>query len=91
MLSDFCIIVYNQYKMVVYNFRKIMAVPKGHDIIDIVLTRTQRKTPTVIHKSYSIQRIRKFYMRKLKFAQQTMHDRLTQILTDFPVLDVSLY
>lgn len=32
----------------------------------------------------------KFYMRKVKFTQQTLHDKLTQILTDFPVLDVRL-
>ena len=28
-------------------------------------------------------------MRKVKFTQQSYHDRLTQILTDFPKLDVS--
>lgn len=28
-------------------------------------------------------------MRKVKFTQQNYHDRLTQILTDFPKLDVS--
>lgn len=27
-------------------------------------------------------------MRKVKFTQQNYHDRLTQILTDFPKLDV---
>ncbi|RLN89302.1 hypothetical protein BBJ28_00011315, partial [Nothophytophthora sp. Chile5] len=36
-------------KMVVYNFKKIQTVPAASDFIDIVLTRTQRKTPTVIH------------------------------------------
>ena len=36
--------------MVVYNFKKIGTVPTGKDFIDIVLSRTQRKTPTVIHK-----------------------------------------
>lgn len=28
-------------------------------------------------------------MRKVKFTQQNYHDRLSQILTDFPKLDVS--
>ena len=60
------------------------------DFIDIVLSKTQRKTPTVIHKQYAIGRIRQFYMRKIKFAQQTFHDKLTQIITDFPKLEVSL-
>lgn len=50
---------------------------------------TQRKTPTITHTGYSIGRIRSFYMRKIKFAQQALHDRLAQILAEFPVLDVS--
>ncbi|MGH0136692.1 UNVERIFIED_CONTAM: hypothetical protein FKN15_066565, partial [Acipenser sinensis] len=57
------------------------------DFIDITLSKTQRKTPTVVHKHYQIHRIRHFYMRKVKFTQQSYHDRLTQILTDFPKLD----
>jgi nucleolar GTP-binding protein len=73
--------------MPIYNFKKIQVVPNGKDFVDIVLTRTQRKTPTVIHKHYPISQIRKFYMRKVKFTQQTIHDKLTQILTDFPMLD----
>ena len=60
------------------------------DFVDIVLSKTQRKTPTVIHKHYAIGRIRQFYIRKIKFAQQTFHDRLSQILTDFPKMDVSV-
>uniref|UniRef100_A0A4X2KNL8 Nucleolar GTP-binding protein 1 n=3 Tax=Vombatus ursinus TaxID=29139 RepID=A0A4X2KNL8_VOMUR len=57
------------------------------DFIDLTLSKTQRKTPTVIHKHYQIHRIRHFYMRKVKYTQQNYHDRLTQILTDFPKLD----
>uniref|UniRef100_A0A8C6TPN0 Nucleolar GTP-binding protein 1 n=1 Tax=Neogobius melanostomus TaxID=47308 RepID=A0A8C6TPN0_9GOBI len=57
------------------------------DFIDITLSKTQRKTPTVVHKHYQIHRIRQFYMRKVKFTQQSYHDRLSQILTDFPKLD----
>lgn len=60
------------------------------DFIDLTLSKTQRKTPTVIHKHYQIHRIRQFYMRKVKYTQQNYHDRLTQILTDFPKLDVSI-
>uniref|UniRef100_A0A5F9CPP8 OBG-type G domain-containing protein n=1 Tax=Oryctolagus cuniculus TaxID=9986 RepID=A0A5F9CPP8_RABIT len=41
----------------------------------------------IIHKHYQIHRIRHFYMRKVKFTQQNYHDRLSQILTDFPKLD----
>jgi len=71
----------------VYNFKKIQIVPTSKDFVDIVLSKTQRKTPTVIHKNYAITRIRDFYLRKCKFAQQSFHDRLSQIITDFPQLD----
>lgn len=73
--------------MVVYNFKKITTVPTAQDFIDITLSKTQRKTPTVIHPGYEISRIRHFYMRKVKYTQQNYHDRLTQILDEFPILD----
>lgn len=50
------------------------------DFIDIILSKTQRKTPTVVHKHYKITRIRAFYMRKVKFTQQNFHDRLSRII-----------
>ncbi|XP_060530614.1 nucleolar GTP-binding protein 1 [Cylas formicarius] len=73
--------------MSLYNFKKIAVVPTAKDFIDIMLSKTQRKTPTVVHKHYKITRIRSFYMRKVQFAQHNFHDRLTQILTEFPKLD----
>ncbi|CAK4083413.1 unnamed protein product [Aphanomyces euteiches] len=73
--------------MVVYNFKKIQTVPPASNFVDIILTRTQRKTPTVIHPTYAISRIRAFYMRKVKFTQQTCQEKLTQIIDDFPRLD----
>ncbi|KAL3287778.1 hypothetical protein HHI36_002240 [Cryptolaemus montrouzieri] len=73
--------------MSLYNFKKIAVVPTAKDFIDIILSKTQRKTPTVVHKQYKITRIRNFYTRKVKFSQQSFHDRLTQILTEFPKLD----
>lgn len=73
--------------MPVYNFKKIQVVPGAKDMIDIVLSRTNRKTPTIIHKGYAIARIRSFYMRKVKYTSQTYHDKLSKILEDFPILD----
>jgi nucleolar GTP-binding protein len=73
--------------MVVYNFKSIQVVPTAKDFIDIILSKTQRKTPTEVHKHYKISRIRAFYMRKVKFTSQNYHERLSQILSDFPVLD----
>lgn len=77
----------SDFKMVLYNFKKIAVVPTAKDFIDIILSKTQRKTPTVIHKNYKITRIRAFYTRKVKFTQQNFHDRLSQIIQDFPKLD----
>ena len=74
-------------KMSVYNFKKITVVPTSKDFIDVILSRTQRKTPTVVHRQYRIGRIRTFYTRKIKFTQQNYHDKLSIILTEFPKLD----
>ncbi|CAK9805174.1 Nucleolar GTP-binding protein 1 [Anthophora quadrimaculata] len=73
--------------MGLYNFKKIAVVPAAKDFIDIILSKTQRKTPTVVHKNYKITRIRAFYVRKVKFTQQNFHDRLSQIIQEFPKLD----
>ena len=70
-----------------YNFKKICVVPTSSDFTDIVLSKTQRKTPTVIHKHYKISRIRSFYMRKVKFTQQNFSEKLALILQDFPKLE----
>jgi hypothetical protein len=32
------------------NFKSISSVPTAKDFIDIVLSRTQRQTPTVVHR-----------------------------------------
>jgi len=73
--------------MVVYNFKKITVVPTGSEFIDIVLSKTQRKTPTVIHPSYAIARIRNFYIRKVKYTSQNVHDKLSMMIQEFPLLD----
>ncbi|KAG9394844.1 Nucleolar GTP-binding protein 1 [Carpediemonas membranifera] len=73
--------------MVVYGFKKILPVPTAKDFIDIVLTRTQRKTPTQIHKGMHISRIRSFYMRKVRYTSEVYHEKLNAILTEFPKLD----
>ncbi|GAY50342.1 hypothetical protein CUMW_125830 [Citrus unshiu] len=73
--------------MVQYNFKKITVVPNGKDIVDIILSRTQRQTPTVVHKGYSITRLRQFYMRKVKYTQQNFFEKLSTIIDEFPRLD----
>ncbi|XP_068325934.1 nucleolar GTP-binding protein 1-like [Pyrus communis] len=73
--------------MVQYNFKKMTVVPNGKDFIDIILSRTQRQTPTVVHKGYAISRLRQFYMRKVKYTQQNFHEKLSTIVDEFPRLD----
>ncbi|KAG0513280.1 hypothetical protein BDA96_10G088000 [Sorghum bicolor] len=73
--------------MVQYNFKKITVVPPGKDFIDIILSRTQRQTPTVVHKGYAINRIRQFYMRKVRYSQQNFYEKLSTIIDEFPRLD----
>mmetsp|Transcript_18243 Transcript_18243/g.25283 ORF Transcript_18243/g.25283 Transcript_18243/m.25283 type:complete len:672 (+) Transcript_18243:130-2145(+) len=73
--------------MPVYNFKKLTVVPPAKDFIDIILSKTQRKTPTVVHRGYAISRIRQFYMRKVKYTQQNWHEKLSTILDDFPRVD----
>lgn len=74
-----------------YNFKNIVPVPSMKDFIDIILSRTQRKTPTVVHRHFKISRIRTFYMRKVKFTQQSFHDKIKLILDDFPKIEVNAY
>lgn len=68
-------------------FKRMSPVPPVSDFLDIVLSKTQRKTPTVIHKGYAITRIRSFYMRKVRFTQDTFDEKLGAILEEFPRLE----
>lgn len=70
--------------MPAYNFKAMQVVPPAKDFIDIVLSKTQRQTPTVVHNGWQIQRIRQFYMRKVKYTAQNWHEKLTTILEEFP-------
>jgi len=70
------------------SFKSIDPVPaSGTDFIDIVLSRTQRKLPTVIRPGFKISRIRSFYARKVKYTQESFSEKLEAILTQFPRLD----
>lgn len=73
--------------MPTYNFKSIQVVPTAKDFIDIVLSKTQRGTPTVVHNGWAIQRIRQFYMRKVKFTATNWNERLTAILDEFPKVE----
>eukprot|EP00485_Elphidium_margaritaceum_P002384 CAMPEP_0202688524 /NCGR_PEP_ID=MMETSP1385-20130828/4025_1 /ASSEMBLY_ACC=CAM_ASM_000861 /TAXON_ID=933848 /ORGANISM="Elphidium margaritaceum" /LENGTH=683 /DNA_ID=CAMNT_0049343517 /DNA_START=32 /DNA_END=2083 /DNA_ORIENTATION=+ len=70
-----------------YDFKQIATIPKANDFVDIILSRTNRQTPTVVRARWKISSIRTFYMRKIKFTQQNIANRLSEILTSFPRLD----
>lgn len=59
-------------------------------LVDVCLSKTQRKTPTEIHKRSNISVIKKFYIRKIKTCAQFFVEKLKAIITLFPKLDVRL-
>ncbi|MCP8716718.1 MAG: NOG1 family protein [Asgard group archaeon] len=66
------------------SWKDIPPVPTSNDMLDIVLNRTQRKTPTVIRPGFKITRIRAFYMRKVKFTAEGFTEKFTDLLLGFP-------
>lgn len=70
-----------------YVFKNIQTIHTSDELIDIVLSKTQRKTATVVHPGYAMTRIKSFYMRKVKFCAETFKSKLDKIITDFPKLD----
>lgn len=69
------------------SFKDIPPVPTAQEFVDIVLSRTQRRLPTQIRAGFKISRIRAFYTRKVKFAQETLTERIGEIIEAFPRLN----
>ncbi|CAZ86220.1 unnamed protein product [Tuber melanosporum] len=67
-------------------WKTIAPVPTSQEFLDIVLSRTQRRLPTQIRAGFKISRIRAFYLRKVKFTEQTFSEKLGAILESFPRL-----
>ena len=59
----------------------------AESLLNKIFSSTQRKTPTLVHKRYSIERIRKFYIRKIKFVQQNFVKQISDIIDSFPSID----
>ncbi|KAF2345278.1 GTP binding domain, partial [Trinorchestia longiramus] len=70
-----------------YNFKKITVVHTADEFVNVMLSRTQRRTPTVIRRHFAITRIRKFYMRKVRFIQEQFVERFSMILEEFPKIN----
>lgn len=73
--------------MVLYNFKGIQTVPTAKEFIDVILNKVRRGTPSVVHAGFHIQRVRQFYMRKVKHLQTDIHNRTSRMLEQFPILD----
>ncbi|KAK9474269.1 P-loop containing nucleoside triphosphate hydrolase protein [Dipodascopsis tothii] len=68
-------------------WKDIPTVPNSTEFLDVVLNRTQRKTPTVIRAGFKISRIRAFYMRKVRYTADGFTEKLQEIVDSFPRLD----
>ena len=66
------------------SWKDIPTVAPANELLDIVLNRTQRKTPTVVRPGFKITRIRAFYMRKVKFTAEGFVEKFDDILKGFP-------
>ncbi|GCF01232.1 nucleolar GTP-binding protein 1 [Zygosaccharomyces mellis] len=65
-------------------WKNIPPIATSDDLLDIVLNRTQRKTPTVIRPGFKITRIRAFYMRKVKYTGDGFVEKFEDVLKGFP-------
>lgn len=65
----------------------IAPIPGANELLDIILSKTQRKTPTVISVGFKITRIRSFYLRKIAFTKDSIAEKFDAILQDFPILE----
>jgi nucleolar GTP-binding protein len=63
------------------------SIPESNTLINILLSKLQKKTPTIVHKQFSIQKIRQFYFRKIKFFQQEYQKFIEKISKSFPLID----
>ena len=70
-----------------HNIKIMQSIPDAKIVIDLILSKTQRKTPTIVHRAFSIQKIRQFYVRKIKFFEQNVNFLLEKILKNFPLID----
>ncbi|KAH0571409.1 Nucleolar GTP-binding protein 1 [Spironucleus salmonicida] len=73
--------------MPAYDFKSIPPILASKELIDAILYKTMRKTPTIVRKQFNIARIRNFYMLKVKFTQNTIDNKLQDIVGNFPKLE----
>jgi nucleolar GTP-binding protein len=62
-------------------------IPEPKTLINLLLSKLQKKTPTIVHKKFSIQKIRHFYIRKINFFYQEYEIFIEKIGKIFPTID----
>lgn len=65
----------------------MFSIPDAKEVIDLILSKTQRKTPSVVHRQFSIQKVRQFYLKKIKFLENNFKFIIEKILKNFPLID----
>jgi nucleolar GTP-binding protein len=73
--------------MTSYNLKTIGKIPGAEELVDIVLSKTNRRTPTEVHPGFKIQRIRGFYLRKIKYCSGEIIERIQKVLDEFPTIE----
>jgi nucleolar GTP-binding protein len=63
------------------------SIPEPKEFVNLILSKLQKKTPTIVHKQFSIQKIRHFYIRKIKFFHQEFEGFIEKIAKNFPSID----
>ena len=69
--------------MVQYNFKKIAVVPTAKEFIDVVLSKTQRKTPTEVYATASVTftKVAKLFLSECFFNFDDSNPNFNLILT----------
>jgi len=70
-----------------YKFKEITKVQDAEGNVNSLLSKVQRTTPTVVRRHYNNSRIRKFYLRKVRYMTQLCEERFGRILEEFPKRD----
>ena len=70
-----------------FNLKSLPSVPSAKDFIEEVLSKVIRKTSIDANLQNKVIKVKKFYIKKIKFIQSTIGGSLQNILEKFPRID----
>ena len=73
--------------MAQHDFQKIEVIPSANDVINTTLLKINKETATGLEGNASGD-FRESEASKVKRAQKVLHDKLSKVVDDFPILDV---